>query len=147
MRRQIGLKLRAQDSCNLVYAMWHIAPDSRVAVSVKRNPGAHTHAECHAGGYVTIQARRRVDLPSIRPGESHSLRAVLKGEELHLIADGTLVWDGSLGSEIETFDGPVGFRTDNARFELEYYAGRAGLRTSPGAQEGRPGPCSTRPED
>src|ERR1700738_677138 len=38
LRRQIGLKLRAQDTCNLVYAMWHIEPDARVAVSIKRNP-------------------------------------------------------------------------------------------------------------
>ena len=29
LRRQIGLKLRAADSCNVVYVMWHIAPDSR----------------------------------------------------------------------------------------------------------------------
>ena len=26
LRRQIGLKLRAQDTCNLVYAMWRIEP-------------------------------------------------------------------------------------------------------------------------
>ncbi len=28
LRRQIGLKLRAADSCNVVYVMWHIAPDT-----------------------------------------------------------------------------------------------------------------------
>jgi len=27
MRRQIGIKLRAQDTCNIVYIMWHFAPD------------------------------------------------------------------------------------------------------------------------
>src|SRR5580704_5281987 len=26
LRRQFGLKLRAQDACNLVYAMWRIEP-------------------------------------------------------------------------------------------------------------------------
>src|SRR5262249_16626549 len=26
LRRQIGLKLRAEDTCNLIYAMWHIEP-------------------------------------------------------------------------------------------------------------------------
>jgi hypothetical protein len=30
MRRQLGLKLRAQDACNLVYAMWRIEPESKL---------------------------------------------------------------------------------------------------------------------
>ncbi|HBZ71940.1 MAG TPA: hypothetical protein DEP35_20315 [Deltaproteobacteria bacterium] len=123
LRRQIGLKLKAQDTCNLVYAMWHIEPDSKFAVSIKRNPDEHTHAECRAGGYVTIKARSAVDLPRIQPGESHRLRAALRGDALTLVADGTVVWEGTLGSQISTFDGPVGLRTDNARFEFEYYAG------------------------
>jgi len=42
MRRQFGLKLRAQDACNLVYAMWRIEPESKLVVSVKTNPGQHT---------------------------------------------------------------------------------------------------------
>src|SRR6516165_1123073 len=48
LRRQIGLKLRAQDTCNLLYATWHIEPDAVVAVSIKRNAGKHTHEQCHA---------------------------------------------------------------------------------------------------
>src|SRR4051794_14331529 len=38
VRQQIGLKLRAADPCNLVYVMWRSAPDSRIAIFVKRNP-------------------------------------------------------------------------------------------------------------
>src|SRR5262245_42717607 len=34
IRTQIGLKLKAQDPCNLVYVMWQIQPESRVIVSV-----------------------------------------------------------------------------------------------------------------
>ena len=34
-------KLRAEDACNLVYVMWRIEPQSRLVVSVKRNPGQH----------------------------------------------------------------------------------------------------------
>jgi len=34
-RRQFGLKLRAQDPCNLLYAMWRIEPESKLVVSVK----------------------------------------------------------------------------------------------------------------
>ena len=39
VRSQFGIKLRAQDTCNIVYIMWHLAPDQKIAVSVKRNPG------------------------------------------------------------------------------------------------------------
>jgi hypothetical protein len=53
MRRQFGLKLRAQDACNLVYAMWRIEPESKLVVSVKNNPGEHTSAQCGNRGYRT----------------------------------------------------------------------------------------------
>jgi len=147
LRRQIGLKLRAQDSCNLVYAMWHIEPDSKFAVSIKRNPDKHTHAECHAGGYLTVKPRSSVDLPRVQPGESHWLRAALRGDDLTLVADGRVVWQGTLGSQMATFDGPVGFRTDNARFEFEYYAGNPGAGTASRALDGRFNQCSTGSED
>jgi hypothetical protein len=38
LRRQFGLKLRALDACNLVYAMWRIEPESKLVVSVKAIP-------------------------------------------------------------------------------------------------------------
>src|ERR1700730_11941355 len=122
LRRQIGLKLRAQDTCNLVYAMWHIEPDSRIAVSVKRNAGKHTHEECDARGYVNVKARWSVAMPRILSGESHTLLAELHGTDLTLVADQRVAWVGTLGRDIFDFDGPVGFRTDNARFVFEYYA-------------------------
>lgn len=55
MRRQFGLKLRAQDPCNLVYAMWRIEPESKIVVSVKSNPGEHTSAQCSNHGYQNIK--------------------------------------------------------------------------------------------
>ena len=122
LRRQIGLKLRAEDTCNLVYIMWHIEPDPTVAVSIKRNAGMHTHEQCHAGGYVNFKAQRRIDLPPIRPGQTHTLRAELRRNDLTVTADGKIAWQGTLGNEVVSLDGPPGFRTDNARFEFEYYA-------------------------
>jgi hypothetical protein len=131
LRRQIGIKLRAQDTCNLVYVMWHIAPDARIAVSVKRNPGKHSHAECGATGYVNIRPWREAAAPKLQPNESHVLRAELSGEEVTVTADGMVVWGGSLGNGIATMDGPVGFRTDNARFELEYFTAATDSGTPP----------------
>src|SRR5438046_6926030 len=68
VRRQIGLKLRAQDTCNVVYVMWHIEPDSKLVVAVKRNPTKHTHAECGAGGYITIKPQAQTATPPITIG-------------------------------------------------------------------------------
>jgi hypothetical protein len=130
LRRQIGLKLRAEDACNLLYAMWHIEPDAKFGVSIKRNPGKHTSEECHADGYITIKPRNSVELPKIRPGDYHTLRAELKGTELRLLADERMVWEGTVGGGVAEFDGPVGLRTDNARFEFEYFADVLGLGPS-----------------
>jgi hypothetical protein len=63
LRRQFGLKLRAQDACNLVYAMWRIEPESKLVVSVKTNPGQHSSAECGNRGYQNIKPRRRLSSP------------------------------------------------------------------------------------
>jgi hypothetical protein len=141
LRRQIGLKLRAEDTCNLLYVMWHIEPDSRIAVSVKRNPGQHSHAQCDAHGYTNIRSGRGAAVPAIRAGESHTLRAELHGTDLLVVADGLEVWEGSVGDTVKEFDGPLGFRTDNARFVLDYFARsvRKGEQIS--------GPCKPSPGD
>jgi len=142
LRRQIGLKLRAEDTCNLIYAMWHIEPDATVAVSIKRNAGMHTHEQCHAGGYVNFKAQRHADLPPIRPSETHTLRAELHGNDLTVTADGKVAWQGTFEDKLASLDGPPGFRTDNARFEFEYYADRPtkSILQAQRAQSG-PGRC------
>jgi len=131
LRRQIGLKLRAADSCNLVYVMWHIEPDAAVAVSIKRNPGMHKHAQCHAGGYINLKPPKPVALPRIKVGEDHILHAELHGDDLKVTADGNIVWQGALGDAASSVAGPSGFRTDNARFEFGFYADAP---AKPGAQ-------------
>jgi hypothetical protein len=122
-RRQFGLKLRAQDPCNLVYAMWRIEPESKLVVSVKRNPNEHTSAECRNGGYQNIKPRHFSPVPLLRPGESHTLRAEMAGEELRVFADDREVWEGSVGADAASLEGPVGIRSDNARLELDLKVG------------------------
>jgi hypothetical protein len=121
LRRQIGLKLRAQDTCNLLYVMWHIEPDTGLAVAIRRNPGMHTHAQCGARGYVVVKGEKTMKLPSLSLGESHSLYAKLSGNRLRVVADGQVTWEGSVGP-LAQLDGPVGLRTDNGRFEFQIYA-------------------------
>lgn len=68
MRGQFGLKLHAQDACNLVYAIWRIEPESKIVVSIKRNPAAHTSAECGNRGYQNIKPRKASAVPQLTPG-------------------------------------------------------------------------------
>jgi hypothetical protein len=119
MRRQLGLKLRAQDACNLVYAMWRIEPDSKLVVSVKSNPGQHTSAECGNRGYRNIKPVHSSPVPVLRPDVTHTLRAELKETEMRVYA----VWEGNVGSEGARLDGRVGIRSDNAKLEIELRAG------------------------
>ena len=60
-------------------------------------------------------------LPRIMPGEAHALRAELRGDKLTVTADGRVAWEGTLAVEAATIDGPMGLRTDNARFAFDYY--------------------------
>jgi hypothetical protein len=136
LRRQFGLKLRAQDACNLVYAMWRIEPESKLVVSVKSNPGQHTSPECGNRGYVNIKPHRSTPLPILRSGETHDLRAEMNGADLKVYADDSPVWEGSVGSDALDFDGPVGIRSDNARLLMELRAGGARAGRAPGCRSG-----------
>jgi len=135
MRRQFGLKLRAQDACNLVYVMWRIEPESKLVVSVKTNPGQHTSAQCGNRGYQNIKSRRDIPVPVLTPGDTHTLRAQMNGAELGIFADNSLVWEGSVGADVLSFDGPVGLRSDNARLLINFSAGPpTKQQTSPGCR-------------
>jgi hypothetical protein len=136
LRRQFGLKLRAQDACNLVYAMWRIEPQSKLVVSVKSNPGQHSSAECGNRGYRNVKARRSIAVPVLRSGDAHDLRAEMNGEEMKVFVDNALVWEGSVGQEAVGFNGPVGIRSDNARLQIEL---RAALPSE--SQHGRGPAC------
>jgi hypothetical protein len=130
VRHQLGLKLRAQDPCNLVYAMWRIDPGParskradpnandgpELVVQVKRNLLQHTSAECKNGGYRTVRPLRSAQVAAVVDGSTHVLRASLRGTSLDVWADGVLAWQGTLGDDALGIDGPVGLRSDNARF-------------------------------
>lgn len=123
VRRQLGLKLLAADGCNLVYVMWRLAPEPKVVVSTKINPGQHTSAECGNRGYTNLKPLGKPHLPPVTPGSRHTLRAELTGGNLRAWADGALVWAGSLGPAAAELHGTVGLRTDNVRLDLQYLVG------------------------
>jgi hypothetical protein len=145
VRRQFGLKLRAQNACNLVYAMWRIQPESKIVVSLKKNPGQSTSSECGNRGYENIKPRRTAPVPALKPGETYTLGAELHGEELRVLVDGNPVWEGDLGAElVDLTNGPVGIRSDNVHLAFDLTAGaptgphphyRLACRTGPGASD------------
>ncbi len=122
IRRQFGLKLVAQNACNLVYVMWRFDPESKIVVSVKKNAGQTTSAECGNRGYENLKAARRGPVPAVRPGDSHDLDANLHGTELTVSVDGKEVWEGDVGREAAGLNGPVGIRSDNARLDFNLSA-------------------------
>jgi len=122
LRRQLGLKLRAQDGCNLVYAMWRIEPKAELVVSVKSNPGMTQSSECDAHGYHNIKPTQASQLPDVKRGHRYTLRAIIDGSRMRVYANNNLVWEGDLGSDVKSINGPVGVRTDNGRFDFELFA-------------------------
>ncbi len=128
---QFGLKLRAKNTCNLLYVMWKIEDKERINVSVKRNPGMSTHKECGAKGYTGIKPafqERPENFPSAKDGKPHTLEAEVSKPEkakfaLSVKVDGKVVWQGPIDANmLDDVDGPAGFRSDNAVLSFKFYS-------------------------
>lgn len=117
---QLGLKLEAQDGCNVLYVMWRLEPATGVEVLVKRNPGQSVHSECGNRGYRKVKPAVVRPLPPLEPGSAHRLAAELTGSRLVARVDGEPVVEAEVGEL--GFSGPAGFRTDNVEAELELRA-------------------------
>jgi hypothetical protein len=141
--RQLGLKLRAKDGCNLVYVMWRVDPKPGIWVSVKHNPGKRNNKECGTEGYTRIKPARRADLarvPTLTSGASHTLRAEISGDDLLAWIDDQLVWRGSLPAAARDLSGPAGLRSDNVSFDLvSFAAGAAAPSSAPSKCEAEAG--------
>jgi len=125
VRSQFGLKLRAQNDCNVIYVMWHFAPDQKIAVSIKRNSGKRTHAECLDRGYINhLKPRLSDSPPPVEPNQPHVLTATMSDSDLSVTADNKLVWWGDLGPMALALRGPVGLRSDNARLLFDFLVTR-----------------------
>jgi hypothetical protein len=135
--RQIGLKLLAADSCNVLYVMWRLDPDPGLVVMLKRNPGKTLGSECGDQGYRTVRPRASLPLPEMAVGAPHVLRAALVAGELTVRVDGEVVWRGAAPPEAAELQGPVGVRTDNGRFSLDLWAPAGATTTGPCPRGGR----------
>ena len=123
MRHQIGLKLRAQNGCNLIYVMWRLEPKPMVYVQTKINPGAADHKQCGTAGYAKVKPAEQKAPPELVVGDSHTLRAEIgANEELRVFIDDKLHWRGTLPADAKTLKGPAGIRSDNLAFDLTAFA-------------------------
>jgi hypothetical protein len=129
-RRQLGIKLRAANACNLIYAMWRIEPDSALVVSVKANAGQRSSAECTNHGYRNVKPAFSAPIPLLLPGQNHRLQVQLRNAELRAFVDGKIVWQGGLGPQVAALSGPAGVRSDNARMQFSLWTDTA-TRTLP----------------
>ncbi|WP_430451837.1 hypothetical protein [Rhodopirellula europaea] len=125
--RQIGLKLRAKNSCNLLYVMWRIEPVEQIVVTFKSNPGASSHSDCGAHGYSTIA---NIPLEEVgttaKTHTAHRLRARVEEEHGNfrciVDVDDKTVWSGPLETRVVApINGPVGFRSDNGSFIFKLF--------------------------
>jgi hypothetical protein len=120
VRRQVGLKLRAMNTCNVIYIMWHIEPKPQIAVSVKYNPGMTLHSECGPNGYINLKPASGTQPPPIVAGSAHKMRAEIVDSKLRITADSVVAWEAPLPAEAFTLVGGPGLRSDNANFDFEY---------------------------
>ncbi len=120
--RQMGLKLHAQDSCNVIYIMWNVDPEVGIQISTKINPKKSTHAQCGVKGYKLVHQSKPGEIPAIRIGEPRRLEAAMKDSTLTVKVDDKTVWQGDLGAEAVKISGYSGIRTDNVRMRFKWLA-------------------------
>lgn len=126
IRRQIGLKLRAADGCNLVYVMWRLERRPMLEVSVKSNPNARTHAECGARGYSKIKPTSYDGVSDLETGQRYSMSAQIIGDELLAWIGERLTWRGTLPPEVRNMTGPSGLRSDNVAYAIIAFGAAVG---------------------
>lgn len=114
VQEQVGMKLRSQDGCNVVYVMRRINPNSSISVSIKSNPGVST--TCGDKGYLMVKS-----IPVLPPALNSTfvIGAVFDKEDeiMTLKLDGKVLWVGDVPSVNK---GTAGIRTDNAKIQFSF---------------------------
>ena len=124
---QIGLKMRAMNTCNLLYIMWRIKPTEELYIAIKRNPGKVNYEDCGANGYKVLG---RVPLKPLgitaAKQKTHRLGASVTETAgryaCEVTIDGRRIWSDEINAKlISDIKGPVGFRSDNGSFIFKLF--------------------------
>ena len=128
---QIGLKMRAMNTCNLLYIMWRIKPTEEIYIAIKRNPGKTNYKDCGANGYKVL-GRVPVKPLGITAANQKTHRLGASVTETagryacEVTIDGRPVWSESINAKlIADIKGPVGFRSDNGSFIFKLFVSDA----------------------
>lgn len=132
---QLGLKLHARDSCNVVYVMWNTDRNNGIQISTKSNPTKSTNAQCGVAGYKMIYESKPGEIPAFRVGEPRRLEAALKGRTLTVKIDGKDAWQGELAADAVAMPGYSGIRTDNVRVRFKWLTAPADKAAQTNAPE------------
>ena len=129
--QQIGLKMRAMNTCNLMYVMWRIKPVEEIYIAIKRNPGKSTYQDCRAHGYLVLG---RVPLKPLgitaATQKTHRLGTSVTETggryACEVSIDGRRIWSGGIDAKlISNINGPVGIRSDNGSFIFKLFVSDA----------------------
>ncbi len=145
---QFGFKLRAKNSCNVLYVMWRFRESTQngpeqVVVSHKRNPGlSHNWSwwifnGCSTRGYTVYrkaeQSEEDYGFPTALDRKIHLLEADLfyvegLGYPIVVHADDLMVASTVIPTDsLMGLNGPVGIRSDNAVLDFNLWSARKDL--------------------
>lgn len=128
IRQQVGLKLRATDTCNVLYVVWQIYPKEQITIARKDNEGMTRHSECGATGYVNIKKYPVPESLTARSMTTRYLAAeIIDEERLELYLDNVLYDTIDLDSNTKKYlkrtrMGHSGLRTDNVDLIFKFMA-------------------------
>lgn len=111
VRRQIGLKVIAQNTCNVLYVMWWT--DGTIQASMKINPNMSTHAQCADGGYSVIGSYSGPPLVVSTSVHMLHVRILRATKQLVIQTDNGSAHTFVLPDPALQLIGPTGLRTDN----------------------------------
>lgn len=118
-RRQLGLKLRARDSCNVLYVMWRF--DTEGIVVQSKSNRVSRHEECGNDGYHTLRPYWAIPVEPPEPNSTHELAARIDAAGVEVSVDSRVVLRANLHPGFVPATGEAGFRSDNVRFELRAF--------------------------
>jgi hypothetical protein len=120
LRKQIGIKLYARNSCNVLYIMWRMGDSPSLVISYKYNPQDQEHRECGNHGYTTLQ-HLPIPLSALKNKERSKydysqITVFMKQQTLHVYLNGLFFTQVNIPSFVILPQSPEGVRIDNGHF-------------------------------
>jgi len=116
-RHQIGLKIEAENACNLLYVMYRISPKPALALQLKLNPYESRSRQCSNDGYSTLASETLTT--AMLDSRTDEIYVRREGARLSAGLDGETLISIELPVGARELRGKLGLRSDNGIFEAE----------------------------